>query len=181
MGTLKTRALVSRLSIMLLLCSFGCASGSEDDDTPAEVVNISAQNSELSLGDTSKVYVDFTFARHEVFADDSKVGISIRLPAMVRYVEDSAEIDGSFGNEDVNPSLYSCGDGGSLLVAKVDEDELDDADNPSGEGDARFQFVIRGVSLGAGIIEGHARYDAAPSFCDQSIAEQQSATIEVVR
>ena len=117
-----------RLSFILLgfsLLSLNACSDWFDDDTDAEVRSLTINNVVIRIGEKGEIDVDFRFSEDDVFNDNEDVVIAISLPMGVQYLVGSAEIDGFFSDEDVDPFISTCDDGSSILFFDFDEDLYD--------------------------------------------------------
>ena len=173
-----------RLSFILLgfsLLSLNACSDWFDDDTDAEVRSLTINNVVIRIGEKGEIDVDFRFSEDDVFNDNEDVVIAISLPMGVQYLVGSAEIDGFFSDEDVDPFISTCDDGSSILFFDFDEDDLSDLDDPSGSSDARLEFEVIGVAADeAGVIEAQADYNSVSAFCGAPLQAQESILISVV-
>jgi hypothetical protein len=166
----------------MVLTSCG-SSGDSNDSTLAKVLTLRIKNSSLSRGEKSLVDVDFSFAESTVFDDDRSVVIAVKLPQGVSYLRGSGKVDSNVSDDDVDPLPFPCAfDGGTLLVFDLDDQDLRNADSPSGEADGRLKLEIQAVQAGAGTgnVEAKAGYDLAIGSCDESLLADEFAPVTVL-
>lgn len=166
----------------------GCNSDSDDDDdffNSARVVDLALQDSTIRVGEGTVVAVNFSFDASRVFNDGDSVIVVVRLPAELEYRDGTAEIDGLGGEDDgVGAQVVRCGNlGESYLIFDMDEFDLDQAENPSGDGDAVLTLTVDGIDpLQFGTIEAAANGETSPLFtCGGSFASDEEVSLSVER
>lgn len=125
----------------------GC-DGDSGGGGSASVTDIIVESGTIAPGAGSVVRVEFSFSSDDVFDDDDNVALAVQLPATVRFLVGSAEIQRAIEDNDVAPQVQSCADGSTVLVFDLDEDDLADASNPGGNADAILTLTVTGAVSG---------------------------------
>lgn len=159
------------LALLLAGTAFSVASCGNDDDgfNNSEVTDLDVQEDQLFVGEGTVVRVDFTFDASDVFDDDENISIGVRLPNGLVYRDGTAEIDAAGGDESVGAQISTClSTGESFLFFDLDRFDLDDADNPTGDADARLTFTVDAVAAaGTGFIQARADDDSIAFSCGE--------------
>lgn len=173
------------LVLGLAVCGAGCGDDDDDDDNgirpESRVVNIFLDKSVIPVGDTAVVNVDVTFDSDSVFDDNENVVVVVQLPNGIAYVNDSSEIQGITGDSGVGAQVTNCASTGeAFLLYDLDENDLDTAENPDGDADARISFTIQGAaSTGPQTIQANAGDNAVIFTCGQPFASDAQAAVAV--
>ncbi len=155
----------------------GC--GSNDDNTVARVVDLFLDDRTISSGEETVLRTQFVFSDDRVFADDDDIYIVIQVPAEFRFRNNSAEIQNDFGDEDVSPTITTCGEGQeSYLRFKLDDEDLESADDPSGAADAELALTLDAIaSADLAIIRAAAGNDEIPFGCGQPFLSDRETSL----
>lgn len=159
----------------------GCSDEDEDDTIDASgVVSLELDESVLTVFEKTVLQVDFTFSSDRVFDNGENVVIAIILPDGILYEEGSAELDTIFGDDGIGPQVSICPTGETLLVFDMDNFDLNDLENPSGDADGRLTMIVQGLRpVPLSTIE--ARGDDNASFrCGQLFIPDQQVAIGVL-
>lgn len=175
------------LSLLLLwgaLFSFGgCGSGGDNDNFESpEVTDMDLEDETIAAGEGTVLAVEFSFDRANIFDDNDEVVVVVRLPNGITYREGTAEIDEDAGGDnDISPEITLCSDGTTFLRFSLDENDLQSAENPDGDGDARLTMTIDSLrSLGSVILEGRADENSAPFGCSGSFLAEDRVVLNVL-
>ena len=162
------------LTILATLIS--CGGNSER----TEVEDISIGNGNLTLGAKTVVGVEFSFDDYQVFNSADNIFLSVRLPNGVDFDAGSAEIQGAFGDEDIEPDVRVCDNGQTILIFDLDDNDLDRASDPSGEADAKVNFSVVGEkSVSSANIEASAGKARPIISCSDNFLSQKVEGIKV--
>jgi hypothetical protein len=172
-GVLRMWSLALRLVIGVLSASIlGCGSNQNLSGSGAtEVIEIQSNDSTIPLGGGSVIKFNFSFDHNEVFTDDGKVYLVVKLPPQLAYRDNSAELDrlGSH-DRDEDPSIKTCSSGESFLAWTFDQSDLRDSADPLDGGDAQLKLTVEGTLVGefvtieAAADDGMVRYECAREF-----------------
>ncbi len=136
--------LIKKLFVTTTLIT-ACACGGGSDSAfsgGANVVKISMRDSSLSRGDGTVVSVDFAYDADTLYEGEDLV-LVVKLPKEVEYRDGTAEVDGVVEDDKVGIQILNCAESGeSYIVFDLDKNDLDTADDPSGDADARVKFTI---------------------------------------
>ncbi len=171
---LERLSLVMALIASLVLCLFAAGCGDDDDDESdggARAVEISADTNPVPLNGASIISVNFSFSSDDVFDDDRNVALVVFVPQEFSYREGTAEIDRPIGDDrGVSPQIFPCSGGGAYLLFDLDEDDLIEAENPDGNGDAKLKFTVDAIASSANaLFEATARNDTVGFSCDTGL------------
>ena len=179
-------SLFMALVASLILCIFGagCGDGNDDDnesDGGSNVVELSADTNPVAVGGASIISVNFSFSSDDVFDDDQNVALVVFVPNALLYREGTAEIDRPVGDDrGVGPQVFPCASGGAFLLFDLDEDDLIEAENPSGNADAKLKFTVDAVSASASaVIQATARNNSVGFSCDTGLLPDAVTAIVV--
>lgn len=159
----------------------GCGSDNDDSSGPldVQVVDVGIEQSVLIVGEASVIDVEFSFDAGQVFDDGRTVDVLVLLPAGVAFREGSSEIDVVGGDDDdVGAQVLSCPTTGeTYLLFSLDENDLDVAENPDGNADARLTLTVDAVaptvtSIGARADEVAIFACGGPFVADAAVALQ---------
>lgn len=172
--------IISILLVSALLFYGACSDAFHDDDAEAEVKSITIGDSMIPRGEKRGIVLNLRYSEDDVFDDNDDVVVALVLPTELIYTEDSANIEGVFDDEGLNPIRIFCDDGSTLLIFNIDEDDLRGAQEPS-SADARLRLEVTAVSLTSGAnIEARADYNSTVAICGIPITAQASLVISVV-
>lgn len=181
----------STLTILLSILSVGCGGGSDSPNTSepsaneprdARVTVIKVEKATFSVGDSSLVSVDVTYAVSKVEENGERVALVLKLPVGLTYAIDSSGIRTSTSSANTVPVKTSCADGSSFLAYELGAIELNDSQDPDGIEDADFEliFVADGVSpTGITVITAGAADNSLSYSCDGGYKEEASVGLNV--
>lgn len=152
----------------------------EESDGGAGATRLALENSVLPLGGSQIVSVEFSFSSDDVFDDDRHVLVAVRIPSTASFRNGTAEVQRPVDDNDVAPEVIVCEDA-TYLRFDLDENELVDAENPSGDGDAEIRFTIDAVARGAsGVLAASAQNDSIGITCEAGFPADRTASLDVV-
>lgn len=159
----------------------GCGGGNDNgSDGGSNVTRLYVDQGIIPVGGASIVTTQISFSSDDVFNDNKDVVVAVRLPSTLAYRPNTAEVSRPINDRGIDPVVISCGGGRSILQFVLDENELTDAENPSGDADAEITFTVDGIVAGSGgVISGEAANDAVNVSCDSNGSSQSSALINV--
>lgn len=152
----RTVALVlSRVGLLIgcSLCLVACGSDGDDRDDgnftdSASVVDLRADDTTIRVGEGTVVTLDFTYDTDDVFDDNDAVNLVVRIPSGLSYRDDTSEVDSVGGDQKVGARITPCAGGETYLTYILDEFDLDGAENPPGDADARLTFTVDAITGG---------------------------------
>jgi len=173
----------SALCALVAVGVVGCANDDDfDGGGVTEVVEITAEDSSISLGGGGVLRINFLFDENDVLNDGGQVNLIVKLPRQLSYRDDSAEIDKSGSRDrDVDPRVRPCQDGATFLVFQLGESQLEGAQPPGFGGDAQLKFTVDGEKRGQAIsIEAAADENAVQFSCTRDFVfdEQEIVSVE---
>ena len=159
--------------LFISLCSWGCGGGDDEDFffDDAGVDDIDVDDSTIHAGGSTIVRVNFSYSASDVFENNERIVVVVRLPPELRYREGTAEIQTTFGSDDeVDPQGGICSDSGeTFLVFDLDDRDLSDAENPGGDADAQLSLTVDALVPGGNVvIDATARERSVAFSCGQS-------------
>lgn len=189
------------LSGMLLLAACGGGGGDDDvpsdgvDNTPppvgttpdpiepedARVVRMTLDGAFIPLGGVGVLSVEPTFAESRVAAGE-RVVIVVKLPAGLRYQEESSSIQTESGTRGVSAFASPCEDGSSLITYDLGKAELDNAQDPDGldDADARLIIGIEGVNnTASAAIQAAAADNSLAASCGANFDSESDVAVAV--
>ncbi|MCB0359994.1 MAG: hypothetical protein KDD44_10170 [Bdellovibrionales bacterium] len=174
------------LPAALLIGGVSACSDSNSDDgiVSANVVTIEVSDNVLAVGQASIVAADFSYSANLIFGEDKHVFVTIRIAPGLDFREGTSEIDGitSSDDESVGADITRCPESGEMfLVFDLDRFDLDSAQNPSGDADARLNFTVDAVAASPQSTIS-ARADATPSIfaCGEEFIPEAITVLQVV-
>lgn len=159
--------------------SFYSCSSDDDSVVSARVVDFEARDTTIAVGEGSVLQLDFTFDAEAVFDDGQNVVVTISLPPELGLREGTAEIEERTGDDPIGARVTTCQDGSSFLVFDMDDNDLDQASNPSGDADARLKLTVDALSSGVALIEARAGASAS-NFCNQTFPGEAAVVINIL-
>ena len=173
-------AALSLFSILFFLTAVsGCDTSSNSDAFDAEVTKLEVSNNVIDLGDGTVVTAGFTFDTSSVFKDGENVTMVVQLPAGLSYRHGTAEIDDEVGDQDIDPEVIECPAGESYLSFDMDDNNLDDLNDPSGEAIGNLMLTVDGNEPGPWLIQARARQDVVFYGCGQAFNSDASVYLTV--
>lgn len=173
------------LPLALLVGSLAGCSGSDDDNfVSAVVTTIEVSDSVIAVGQGSVIAVDFSFSADDIFNDRKRIFLVVRLAPALAFREGTSEIDGAFSGDDegVGAQITNCLESGeTFLLFNLDRFDLDEAENPAGDADARLNFTVDGILPEPQAIIS-ARADGSPAIftCGVEFIPEAATAIQVV-
>ncbi|MCB0346412.1 MAG: hypothetical protein KDD66_14935 [Bdellovibrionales bacterium] len=168
--------------IGLVVCTAGCSSD-DNDFVNADVVRINLSDSTIAVGEGSVVAVEFSFSSNAVFSNEKTLYLVIRLDSSLMLREGTSEIDGftSSADKSVGAQITECPESGeTILLYALDRFDLDEADNPSGDADARLNFTIDGIAADSeAIISARADDENLMQSCETSLVPEAVTSLIV--
>ncbi len=164
----------------------GCTTDEDDNNdsnSSTQITEIDADDSTILLGEGTVVRFNFLFDEEDVFDDDGRVELVVKLPNELVYRSGSAEIDGFSTQDDegVTPEILRCNGGISYLVFDLDRYDLDEASPPSDDADAQLTMTIDGRLTGDNLsIEARADEESVSYGCDESFYPDEVQEVSVV-
>ena len=180
---MKAKYFTAAVVAAFLCFGFSACGGDGDDDNgvgTARVVNLFLDDAIIGVGQGTVVHTEFSFDADEVFDDGGNVRVVLRLPAQLAFRSGTGEIQAP-GDEDVGAQIFGCGAGAeSFVLFDLDADDLDVAENPSGDADAEVTVIVDGLSaVSGGVIEAKASALQPAFACGQAFLSDQSTLITV--
>lgn len=165
--------IVSISAIALVSCGGGGSNG-------AQVDAILAEQSVLSVGQSTVLRVEVSFDAGDVFYHGKEVLVVVRLPSELSFVEGSGEIDQPTGaDHSVGAVITTCANGETFLQFNLSDRDLLTATNPLGDADAELKLTLTAVSpLSNGVIG--ARADENATFvCSTNFSDEAVTAIDI--
>ena len=185
MTTAVSLARASLCSIFFIAITFlmgvGCGGDAFDGDDDVGVIRVRADDEVVRVGDETVIRIRFEFSSDDVFNDDDDVFLVVRLPREVTFRNDSSEIQSFFGDEDVDAIVTRCDDTGETFLSyRLDDNDLDRAEDPSGDADAELAFTVDAVMTGDDEVISAAANDNPIAFDCGSFIPDASELLTVV-
>jgi len=173
---------MKKLSLLLaLLFIIVVLTGCDDENgSSAYMVDISASNTNLRVGDGVVLYMDFYYSENKVFDDHDDVNVVVKLPNGVIYRNGTAELDGDRDDRSVDPQVTTCADGESYLFFPMDRYDLQYAKDPSGTANARLKLTVDGVlPVGVVFVEVTPSHQQIHYACGGQFYEEEGIGLKV--
>ncbi len=172
--------------VLGLLCATalllsGC-SGSDDDNSgiSARVIDLLLDDDTIRVGEGSVLRSYFSFSSDRVFDDGANVVVVVRLPNGVTFRDGSAEIQRPLDDDSVGAQITNCPTGEQFLLFDLDSNDLDAAENPSGDADAELSLTVDGVAETTAVdIQVIARENTVNFQCGAPFAADRAVSIVV--
>ena len=165
--------------LFCLTAMSGCDTSSNSDAFDAEVTKLEVDKNVIDLGDGTVVTAGFTFDTDSVFRDGENVIMVVQLPAGLSYRHGTAEIDDEIGDQDIDPEVIECPSGESYLSFNMNDNDLDDLNDPSGEAIGNLMFTVDGNAVGPWLIQARARQEVVFYGCNQAFNSDASVYLTV--
>lgn len=172
-------------ALLIFLGLFAGSCNDSNEDPSANVVNMELSDTTIRVGEGTVLSVEFSFSANPVFSDNEDIFVVVHLPNGLDYRNDTAEIDGRITDEDVSPRLTFCSDSGeTYLLFVLDRYDLDNADNPSGDADARLTLTVDAVDATVAdrslLIDARADGNEPVFSCNDTFAAEGALSLRVV-
>lgn len=174
----KFGAVMGCLAVALL----GCGSGTDyARGGSTQVAEMSVDDSTIAVGEGTVTKIQFTFNQNDVFFDNGKVYLVVRLPRQLAYRDNSAEIDlpGS-RDRDQDPQVKRCSDGETFLVFQFDDSDLAGVGSPFDSSSTQLKLTVDGKRVGTNVaIQAAADEGTIGYTCSQSFNFDEEQLIDV--
>lgn len=148
----------------------GCGGdGGDDNNVPgSSVVSIDTDTNPIPVGQAGILSVNFSYSANDVFDDGVNVVVVVHLPSNLRYRADTSEVDLPFGDDrQVGAQVTECGANGQFLLFDLDKSDLEAADNPGGDADARLTLTVDAVqATPTATVQAIAHDETVPFDCN---------------
>lgn len=172
-----------RLFSALSLCLVAGCGGDDEfdigDGGDTEIRDISFQDEVINVGEGTVAFFEFDFDNFDVQRGDD-IFLTVRLPAGTSFRDDSAEIDGSFDDDErVRPTITQCGaTGETFLFFTLDDSDLGSSDS-SFSSDATLKLTIDANRPGQGLVAANASESFELPDCDRVFESEEVETLTV--
>lgn len=172
--------LLARLILLLILTSCG-NDPIFNDSNSTEVVDLFADDESLNNGESTVLRARFSFSDDDVFNDDNIVAVVFQIPNELRFRLGTAEIQASIGDDnDIGAQITDCPGGEQYLLFELDDNDLIDAEDPSGEAKAELTLTLDSANTSVGaLVQAFASRDSAFFGCGLVFDGEDSEVIVI--
>jgi hypothetical protein len=180
---MSTQLSWGRVISIVGLCLFvGCGGDSDfiGGVRDTEVVGLSTDEDEVPVGEATVVSVELRYDNFDIGGGDD-LYVAVLLPAGLSFRIDSAEIQGSFDNDErVRPQVITCGrSASSYLFFELDSGDLGGAVGGAGR-DATLTFTADAVAASGRVtLAARASESEVRPVCGGTFEAQETSQIDL--
>ncbi len=178
---MKNSLALQTLGVGLLFLT-ACGSDSEDFFGDTQVETLSVNDSTIQLGEGTVLAVEFSFDENRVLSGGKNVRLVVKLPAELRYRDETAEIEEDFSDRKIGAQVTRCAaTGESYLLFDMDDNDLENASTPGNGADAKLKLTIDGISRAQFTVVAAQAREATPLFaCGENFISDEQIAVSVL-